>query len=107
MGRWDNGYSALQGVTKNGTPLTTLLRHMALDNLYVGGLATDYCVKESVLEALREGFGVTLLSDAVRGVQLRSGDVERAIAEMLEAGSDLATLESIGASVVEEVKNSG
>jgi nicotinamidase/pyrazinamidase len=95
--RWDNGYSALQGVTENGTTFAMLLRHMALDKLYVGGLATDYCVKESVLEALREGFSVTLLRDAVRAVELEPGDGARAVAEMVGAGAKLATLESVGA----------
>lgn len=94
--RWDDGYSALQGVTENGTPFTMLLRRMNLDRLFVGGLATDYCVKQSVLEALAEGFEVTLLTDAIRGVELRHGDSDRAIAEMVEAGADVATLESVG-----------
>jgi len=93
--RWDDGYSALQGVTQNGTPFPMLLRHIATDRLFVGGLATDYCVKESVLEALREGFAVTLLADAVRPVELNPGDGERAIAEMLAAGATLATLETV------------
>ena len=93
--RWDEGYSALQGVTENGTPLAMLLRHMAMDRLFVGGLATDYCVKESVLDALREGFAVTLLSDAVRAVELQPGDAERATREMVAAGASLATLDTI------------
>ena len=92
---WDNGYSALEGITENGTVFSMLLRHMALDRLYVGGLATDYCVKESVLEALREGFSVTLLTDAIRGVDLKPGDSERAVAEMIGAGAELGTLESV------------
>jgi nicotinamidase/pyrazinamidase len=95
--RWDEGYSALQGVTENGTPFPMLLRHMATDRLYVGGLATDYCVKESVLEALREGFAVTLLVDAIRAVEFKAGDAERALREMLDAGATLATLDSIDA----------
>lgn len=98
MTRWDEGYSALQGVTENGTPLPMLLRHMATDRLYVGGLATDYCVKESVIEGLREGFSVTLLADAIRAVELKPGDGEAAIQEMRGAGATLATLETIGAS---------
>lgn len=93
--RWDDGYSALQGLTENGTPFPMLLRHIAADRLFVGGLATDYCVKESVLEALGEGFAVTLLVDAVRPVELTPGDGERAIAEMLAAGATLATLETV------------
>lgn len=102
MIRWDNGYSALQGVTENGTPFPMLLRRMDLDRLYLGGLATDYCVKESALEALREGFGVTLLTDASRAVELKPGDAERAVTEMVDAGAELATLESIRSSFQKE-----
>ncbi|GFO60336.1 nicotinamidase [Geomonas silvestris] len=93
--RWDEGYSALQGVTENGTPFPMLLRHMGLDRLYVGGLATDYCVKESVLEGLKEGFDVTLLADAVRAVDLTPGDGARAVEQMRAAGASVVTLESI------------
>jgi nicotinamidase/pyrazinamidase len=95
--RWDDGYSALQGVTENGTQLPLLLKHMALDHLYVGGLATDYCVKASVLDALKAGFAATLLTDAVRAVELETGDAAQAVAEMRQAGADLATLDSIEA----------
>jgi len=105
---WDNGYSAMQGVTENGTHFDMLLRRMELDRLYVGGLATDYCVKETVLEALKGGFGVTLLADAVRGVELQPGNCERAVAQMVEAGADLATLTSIGGLLLaEETANRG
>ena len=93
--RWDEGYSALQGVTDNGTPCPMLLRHLATDRICVGGLATDYCVKESVFDALREGFAVTLLADAVRPVELKPGDGERAVRQMREAGAAVATLETI------------
>ena len=99
---WDNGYSALQGITENGTVFSMLLRHMALDRLYVGGLATDYCVKESVIEALHEGFGVTLLTDAIRGVDMRPGDSERAVAEMVGAGAELGTLKEVHESLSPE-----
>jgi nicotinamidase/pyrazinamidase len=104
---WDEGYSALQGVTENGSPLPMLLRHMATDRLFVGGLATDYCVKQSVLEALREGFAVTLLTDAVRAVELEPGDGEVAIREMLAAGATLATLETIEAALSGEDLRTG
>ncbi|HEX9006337.1 MAG TPA: isochorismatase family protein, partial [Bacteroidota bacterium] len=79
----------------NGTALSMLLRRMELDRLYVGGLATDYCVKESVLEALREGFAVTLLTDAVRAVELEPGDTERAIVAMIGAGAERATFDTV------------
>uniref|UniRef100_C6DYL9 nicotinamidase n=1 Tax=Geobacter sp. (strain M21) TaxID=443144 RepID=C6DYL9_GEOSM len=99
MASWDDGYSAMQGVTENGTPFVMLLRHMELDRLYVGGLATDFCVRQTVLEALKAGFEVTLLTDAVGGVDLRPGDSERAVAEMIHSGADIATLASIGTKV--------
>ncbi|MBU5612355.1 nicotinamidase [Geomonas azotofigens] len=95
MSNWDNGYSALQGVTENGTPFGMLLRRMELDRLCVGGLATDYCVKESVLDALKEGFAVTVLTDAIRGVEVQPGDSERALTEMLAAGAGQATFPSV------------
>lgn len=102
MANWDNGYSAMQGTTENGTPFPMLLRHMRLDRLYVGGLATDYCVKETVLDALREGFQVTLLADAVRGVELEAGHCDMALTAMVEAGADMATLSSIGSRLIAE-----
>lgn len=80
-------YSAFRAVEPSGTALQGILRSLAVRHLYVGGLATDYCVKESVLEALRLGFGVTLLSDAMKGVNVTPGDSEKAMKEMLEAGA--------------------
>ena len=82
-GFYDNGRRA-------GTGLTEWLKaHRAVD-LAICGLATDYCVKFTVLDALREGFHVTLLTDACRGVNLAPGDVERAIREMADAGAVIA-----------------
>jgi nicotinamidase/pyrazinamidase len=105
LGREDEGYSSFEGVTDDGTPFLTALRRMKVKKLYVGGLATDYCVKESVLDALREGLEVTLLTDAVRGIDLKPGDSEHAIAQMVEAGADLANLESIGTELAKDLGN--
>lgn len=90
-----NDYSAFQGVTDDHTPLLRCLHDRKITRLFVGGLATDYCVKETVLEGLREGFAVTLLEDAVAGVDLSPGDSEKAIAEMTEIGADTFTVEKI------------
>jgi nicotinamidase/pyrazinamidase len=84
-------YAALHGRTSNGTPLPELLRARGVRHLYLGGLATDYCVKETALEALRQGFAVTVLSDGVRGVELQPGDTERAMAAMVAAGAHLVS----------------
>jgi nicotinamidase/pyrazinamidase len=78
------GYSAFED-----TELAQLLRERGVDRLFVGGLATDYCVKQSVLDARREGFGVVVIEDAIRGVDVEPGDSERAIAEMRDAGATL------------------
>ncbi|GFO54739.1 nicotinamidase [Geomonas sp. Red276] len=99
MSSWDDGYSAMEGMTDNGTPFPMLLHRMALDRLFVGGLATDYCVKETVLGALKGGFLVTLLTDAVRGVNLAPTHSEEAIAEMTAAGAEVATLATMRKSI--------
>jgi nicotinamidase/pyrazinamidase len=85
-------YSAMQAILASGLTLEEQLRKNGVTQLYVCGLATDYCVKWSVLDALREGFGVTLLTDAVKGVELSPGDSLRAREEVAAAGGKLADL---------------
>ena len=80
------GYSAFQD-----TRLGDLLRDRGVDRLFVAGLATDYCVKNTVLDARRQGFEVTVVEDAVRGVEVEPGDSKRALEEMEAAGAHLAT----------------
>jgi nicotinamidase/pyrazinamidase len=88
------GYSAFQD-----TPLLDLLRERGVDGLFVAGLATDYCVKNTVLDALENGFDVTVVEDAVRGVDVESGDSERALREMEGAGAHLARSEDVRARI--------
>lgn len=83
------GYSAFQGHTPDGRSLLEELRNRQVKHLYVGGLATDYCVKHSVLDALKAGFEVTVLGDAIAGVNLRPEDSARAIEEMRAAGAEV------------------
>jgi len=70
-----------------GTELSARLRSLGIDSLVVMGLATDYCVKATVMDALKEGFAVTVVSDGVMAVNAVSGDGERALLEMSEAGA--------------------
>jgi nicotinamidase/pyrazinamidase len=77
-----DAYSGFQG-----TELLDLLRKVDAKRVYVGGLATDYCVKNTVLDSIKFGFETYLLLDAVRGVELKAGDSEKAIREMLSAGA--------------------
>jgi nicotinamidase/pyrazinamidase len=68
------------------TPLEALLRDANVRDVVVTGLATDYCVLATALDAVRLGFGTTLLTDAVAAVELQPGDGERALGAMREAG---------------------
>lgn len=80
----EDSYSAF-----DGTNLTFLLRQQGVEEVWVGGLATDYCVKNTVLDALREGFTVRAVADAMRAVELESGDGARALEEMNKAGAQV------------------
>jgi nicotinamidase/pyrazinamidase len=79
-----DGYSAF-----DGTDLDAQLKNDGVEEVVVGGLATDYCVKNTVLEALRQGYKVKAVEDAMRPVELRPGDGERAIEEMRAAGAKI------------------
>ena len=68
------------------TELEALLREQGVERVVVCGLATDYCVKATALDAVELGFETSLLADAVRAVDLQPGDGERAIEEMAAAG---------------------
>jgi nicotinamidase/pyrazinamidase len=83
-------YSAFEG-----TQLEAKLKERAVERLFVGGLATDYCVKNTVLDALRLGFEVYLLTDAIRAVDVQPGDGERAIQQMLAAGAKPIKLQDL------------
>lgn len=77
-----DAYSAFQG-----TDLAQRLRKQGVKRLLVGGLATDYCVLNTVLDARKEGFEVLLLADAIRAVDVKPGDGARAENEMKSAGA--------------------
>ncbi|MEA2475643.1 MAG: nicotinamidase/pyrazinamidase [Thermoleophilaceae bacterium] len=80
-----DGYSAFES-----TGLERLLRERGIDRLTVVGLATDYCVKNTAIDAARAGFHVTVDRDGVRPVEVEPGDGERALDAMREAGVAVA-----------------
>jgi nicotinamidase/pyrazinamidase len=84
----DQGYSAFEGLVPDGQSLADALHTLGVDHVYVGGLATDYCVRATVLDAIKDGFAVSLLVDAIRAVDVQPGDGERATNEMLIAGAE-------------------
>lgn len=79
----------------DGTELDADLRKAGVRRVFVGGLATDYCVKNTVLDGLRLGFDVVLLVDATKGIDRISGDSERAVREMLNKGAKTATFSDL------------
>jgi nicotinamidase/pyrazinamidase len=80
-----------------GTELCARLRDLGVRRILVGGIATEYCVLSTVHDALRLGFQVLLLEDAVRAVDVAPGDGERAIEEMRRLGAKITRLESVAA----------
>ena len=88
-GFFDNGH-------RQATGLGDWLLARGVDEVVVLGLATDYCVKWTALDAVRLGFRVTFVADASRGVELAPGDVAAAIAEMAAAGVRIAQSADVG-----------
>jgi len=84
-----DGYSGF-----DGTNLAELLRQEGVEEIWVGGLATDYCVKETVLDGVRQGFKVKALADSMRAVNLKADDGAKAIAQMRAAGAEIVGNES-------------
>ena len=91
----EDSYSGFQAHDPEKISLTESLRKKKVKNLYVGGLATDYCVKATVLDALKEGFKVTVLIDAIRGVDVKSGDSINALKEMEKKGAETTMLKDL------------
>jgi nicotinamidase/pyrazinamidase len=87
MGPDEDGYSAFVGRDQEGRSLVSLLREQGVQKLVIGGLATDYCVLNSVLDALEAGFSVDVIGAATRGVEVQPGDTDRAIQQMKAAGA--------------------
>lgn len=90
----EDGYSGFtvrdpESGRESETDLAAMLHDAGIERVIVVGLATDYCVKATALDAVRKGFSTFLLRDAVRAVDLTPGDGERAIEEMCRAGVSL------------------
>jgi nicotinamidase/pyrazinamidase len=90
-----DSYSAFQAEDEKGMSLLKLLKLFGIKELYIAGLATDYCVKSSALDALKNGFKVKLLMDGIRGVNLKADDSEKAIQQMVRKGAKKITLKDI------------
>ncbi|MCS7278055.1 MAG: nicotinamidase [Aquificaceae bacterium] len=99
----DNRFIISKGTSKDfdaysgfqGTILDSLLRERGIKRLFVGGVATDYCVKNTVLGGINLGYQVFLLMDGIKGVDVKPGDSEKAIEEMLENGAVSISIQDI------------
>lgn len=78
-----------QSTDHDAPSLEQYLRQQNIDTLYVGGLATDYCVRATVLDALKRRFTTTVLLDAVRGVNVNPSDSDKALEDMQRHGARL------------------
>ncbi|MDC7124925.1 MAG: nicotinamidase [Spirochaetales bacterium] len=78
-----------------GTPLDSRLKERDVDSIIVCGLATDYCVKNTVLDALKLNYKVTVTTDGIRAVNIKPEDGDKAIEEMKSAGAIISTSEKI------------
>lgn len=85
-----DGYSGFAG-----TDLAERLRRRGVQRVFVCGLATDYCVKATAIEAVENGFETYVLTDAIRPVEIEPGDGDRALQAMAEAGAHLITSDGL------------
>lgn len=93
----EDSYSVFQAQDPSGTGFLNRLKSLGISQIYIAGLAADYCVKYSAIDALKSGFRVKVLIDAVKGVNLKAGDSQKAIEEIVKMGAqtlDLAHLRS-------------
>ncbi len=91
----DDGYSAFEGDDPHGLALEASLREHGVERVFVAGLATDYCVRASVLDALENELDGVVLRDAIKGIEVNEGDIDDAMREMKEAGARFATMKSL------------
>lgn len=77
---------------EHATELESILRDRGIERVVIGGLATDYCVRETVLDAIERGFTATVLTDAVAAVELQPGDGVAALDAMAAAGALLTAI---------------
>ena len=90
----EDGYSSFtvrdpESGEESGTGLEELLRNRGIEGIVIVGIATDYCVKETALDATTKGFGAVVVRDAVRAVDLQPGDGDAALRAMKDAGAQV------------------
>jgi len=87
-----DAYSCFDAEASDGLPFAAALGERGVSRLFVGGLATDYCVRATVVDGVQAGFEMVVLEDAVAAVDLAPGDGAKALEEMRAAGAQLIRL---------------
>ena len=87
-----DAYSCFQAESTDGMPFAAVLGERGVSRLFIGGLATDYCVRATVIDGVQAGFEMVVLADAVAAVDLAPGDGAKALDEMRAAGAQLIHL---------------
>lgn len=90
-----DSYSAFEAEDSRCVPLPKILKRLGVKEIYIAGLATDYCVKYTSIDALKAGFKVKILMDAIKGVNLKPNDSIEAIKEMVKRGARKVNLEDL------------
>jgi nicotinamidase/pyrazinamidase len=90
-----DSYSAFDGKADDGRTLQEVLEGLGIGQLFVGGLASDYCVRSTVLDARKAGFEVTVLSDGIAGVEVVPGDTYKALEEMQQSGARFCRVDEL------------
>ena len=85
-GSKDDGYSAFEATNKN---LEEYLKEKGVEKLYITGLTAEYCVKSTVLSALKYGFNTVVIKDAVEGIRQNEDDFDNAFEDMRNAGATI------------------
>lgn len=91
-----DSYSAFQAEDAGGVVFGQFLSRLRINEIYIAGLATDYCVKFTAIDALKKGLRVNILIDAIKGVNLKPDDSERAIKQIIKLGARKLTIEKLG-----------
>lgn len=91
-----DAYSGFEGANEAGIPLDDWLRSQGVRRIWVVGLAADYCVRATVIDAVARGYAALVIAEGVRGVEVHPGDTARAFADMVRAGAEIRSQASAG-----------
>src|SRR5215216_2997863 len=90
-----DAYSEFEGADEDGRTLDEVLKNRGVKKVYVAGLATDYCVLATTLDAVKNGYDTYAITDAMRAVNVNPGDDAKALEEMARSGAHLVTSREI------------